>query len=87
MAGRLRIVQEALTNVARHAGVREVTVQLWSEGRRLFVQIQDRGRGFDLAEAMASRGDAKRLHDMFGLSINASLRYTDVVDHPGFDSA
>ncbi|WP_327714038.1 hypothetical protein OG381_00340 [Streptomyces sp. NBC_00490] len=37
-----------------------------------------------LAEAMASRGDAKRLHDMFGLSINASLRYTGVVDHPGF---
>ncbi|GAX57805.1 hypothetical protein [Streptomyces olivochromogenes] len=40
-----------------------------------------------LAEAMASRGDAKRLHDMSGLSINASLRYTNVVDHPGFDSA
>ncbi|MFF2515534.1 hypothetical protein [Streptomyces sp. NPDC058086] len=40
-----------------------------------------------LAEAMASRGDAKRLHDLFGLSINARLRYTNVVDHPGFDSA
>ncbi|MEV6653892.1 hypothetical protein [Streptomyces sp. NPDC051219] len=37
-----------------------------------------------LAEALASHGDAKRLHNMFGLSINASLRYTEVVDHPGF---
>ncbi|MFD5430284.1 hypothetical protein [Streptomyces sp. NPDC127084] len=37
-----------------------------------------------LAEALASHGDAKRLHDMFGLSINASLRYTNIVDHPGF---
>lgn len=37
-----------------------------------------------LAEAMATRGDARRLHDMFGLSIKASLRYTNVVDHPGF---
>ncbi|MFI5808595.1 hypothetical protein [Streptomyces sp. NPDC051561] len=37
-----------------------------------------------LAEALASRGDARRLHDMFGLSISASLRYTNVVDHPGF---
>ncbi|MGW1617189.1 hypothetical protein ACWCQZ_49265 [Streptomyces sp. NPDC002285] len=37
-----------------------------------------------LAEALASRGDARRLQDMFGLSINASLRYTSVVDHPGF---
>ncbi|WEB45435.1 hypothetical protein MOV08_43240 [Streptomyces yunnanensis] len=37
-----------------------------------------------LAEALATRGDARRLQDMFGLSINASLRYTNVVDHPGF---
>jgi hypothetical protein len=36
---------------------------------------------------MASRGHAKRLHDMFGLSTNAGLRYTDVVDHPGFTGA
>jgi hypothetical protein len=38
-----------------------------------------------LAEAMANHGDPRRLHDMFGLSINASLRYTNVVDHPGLD--
>ncbi|MFI8280755.1 hypothetical protein ACIGBH_38880 [Streptomyces sp. NPDC085929] len=40
-----------------------------------------------LAEALASHGDAKRLHNMFGLSIHASLRYTEVVDHPGFTDA
>ena len=47
-----RIVQEALTNVARHARVAEATVRIWatSDGirsPRLSVQIEDRGRGFD----------------------------------------
>jgi PAS domain S-box-containing protein len=42
-----RIVQEALTNVARHAGVREVTVRVWSDAPMLCVTIEDRGRGFD----------------------------------------
>ncbi|MFJ9544066.1 hypothetical protein ACIRPX_43635 [Streptomyces sp. NPDC101225] len=40
-----------------------------------------------LAEAMASRGDAMRLHGMVGLSINPSLHYKDAVDHPGFADA
>jgi signal transduction histidine kinase len=42
-----RIVQEALTNVARHAGVGEVTVRLWTEEHALAVQVEDRGVGFD----------------------------------------
>lgn len=41
-----RIVQEALTNVARHAGVSEVTVRLWTGPNTLFVVIADQGRGF-----------------------------------------
>jgi signal transduction histidine kinase len=42
-----RIVQEALTNVARHADVNQVTVRVWPTADRLNVQIDDRGRGFD----------------------------------------
>jgi len=40
-------VQEALTNVARHAAVTEATVRLWTSGDRLYVQIQDAGIGFE----------------------------------------
>jgi signal transduction histidine kinase len=43
-----RIVQEALTNVARHAGVDTVDVDVWTADALLFLQVQDRGRGFDL---------------------------------------
>ncbi|MCX6022624.1 MAG: PAS domain-containing protein [Chloroflexi bacterium] len=34
-----RIIQEALTNVARHAGVTEAAVQLWVDGRNLVIQV------------------------------------------------
>ena len=47
-----RIVQEALTNATRHAGVREVTVRSWSDASSLCVQIVDAGRGFDAQAAM-----------------------------------
>jgi signal transduction histidine kinase len=50
-----RIVQEALTNVARHAGVKEATVRLWSNGSSLGVQVEDRGAGFDSELALAGR--------------------------------
>jgi GAF domain-containing protein len=42
-----RIVQEALTNVARHSGVDRVTVRLWATDIVLGVQIEDHGAGFD----------------------------------------
>jgi signal transduction histidine kinase len=42
-----RIVQEALTNVARHAGVGEATVRLWTDADTLMLVIADAGRGFD----------------------------------------
>jgi len=48
-----RIVQEGLTNVARHAAVQEVTVRAWAGATTLGVQIVDTGVGFD-AQADAS---------------------------------
>ncbi len=53
-----RIVQEALTNVARHAGVDRVVVRLWVIQNILGVQIEDRGVGFELESAFASRASS-----------------------------
>lgn len=50
-----RIVQEALTNVARHARVKEVTVRLWSNAGRAGVQIEEAGSGFDVTSVLAQR--------------------------------
>lgn len=47
-----RMVQEALTNVARYAEVNEVHVHLWCNETTLGVQVEDNGRGFHLEDAM-----------------------------------
>ena len=49
-----RIVQEVLTNVARHASVDQVTIRLWTDQDTLGVQIEDRGTGFDPEAALAA---------------------------------
>jgi PAS domain S-box-containing protein len=48
-----RVVQEALTNVARHAGVKEAKVDVWASSISLGVRIEDEGRGFETAAAGA----------------------------------
>jgi signal transduction histidine kinase len=48
-----RVVQEALTNVARHAGVGDVTVRVWAAADVLSLLVEDRGRGFDPEVALA----------------------------------
>ncbi len=58
-----RIVQEALTNVARHADVTEVYVQLWVDPDVLRVQIEDEGTGFDTKGGPAA-GDTSGVSGM-----------------------
>lgn len=48
-----RIVQEALTNVARHSGAPSAVVTVAADEQSLHVEISDRGRGFDTAAALA----------------------------------
>ena len=53
-----RIVQEALTNVARHAKVSAVTVRLWLNAGRAGLQVEDKGVGFDVNGALARRNSS-----------------------------
>jgi signal transduction histidine kinase/CheY-like chemotaxis protein len=48
-----RIVQEALTNSARHAQAKQAAVAVTHETNLLIVEISDRGRGFDVNRALA----------------------------------
>lgn len=45
----IRILQESLTNVARHAAATRVDVRLEERERQLLLEIRDDGRGFDPA--------------------------------------
>jgi PAS domain S-box-containing protein len=53
-----RIVQEALTNVARYSGVSAATVRVWATAKMLRIQIEDRGGGFDPEVALARPGSS-----------------------------
>jgi PAS domain S-box-containing protein len=51
-----RIVQEALTNVTRHAQATRVTIGIERRGRALRCAIRDDGVGFDVPAVLARRG-------------------------------
>jgi PAS domain S-box-containing protein len=54
--GSYRIVQETLTNVARHTQVSEVTVQIQRENETLMLEIRDKGPGFHPNDVWDSSG-------------------------------
>ena len=65
-----RIVQEALTNVARYSQVTEVMVCVRAESDALVVEVEDQGVGFDLDEvpsdSMGLRGMRERALSLKG---------------------
>ncbi len=61
-----RVAQEALTNVAKHAGARAAEVQLRRIGERLHLAVEDHGTGFDAAKLMAS-ADEERTFGLRGM--------------------
>jgi len=63
-----RIIQEALTNVARHAQVREVFVGLVSQEDTLWVEVLDNGKGFEVsAEADRPSSGLSGMRERAGL--------------------
>jgi signal transduction histidine kinase/ligand-binding sensor domain-containing protein len=52
----LRIAQEAVTNVLKHAGASRIWVKLHAEARKIYLRIADDGRGFVQDDVFQSRG-------------------------------
>jgi PAS domain S-box-containing protein len=66
-----RIVQEALTNIARHANASNVTMNLYRLNHELLIQIRDNGRGIraedmEKAESLGLIGMRERVWAMNG---------------------
>jgi signal transduction histidine kinase len=61
-----RVVQEALTNVIRHAHARHLAVELGTAAGALRLVVRDDGQGFDVpaARARAARGESQGLLSM-----------------------
>jgi signal transduction histidine kinase len=61
-----RLVQESLTNIARHAQARRVQVELLIRDRSLLLTVRDDGKGFDARAALrrTARGESQGLLGM-----------------------
>ena len=51
-----RIMQEGLTNIAKHAAATHVTLQVWHEGRRVHSLLRDDGAGFAVEQVVDRTG-------------------------------
>ena len=67
-----RITQEALTNVARHAGATQVSVILEKPDGEVQLLVEDDGCGFDL-NAVAARIRSERRLGLAGMRERAAL--------------
>lgn len=67
-----RIVQEALTNIARHARAKNVSVLLEYRREILIAIVEDNGTGFDVSDVLDPKIREKKL-GLFGMQERASL--------------
>ena len=65
-----RVIQEALTNVARHAGACHVEVWLTQDSTRAVATVRDDGLGFDVDAVLASK---ERGLGLFGMQERMAL--------------
>jgi two-component system sensor histidine kinase UhpB len=78
----LRIAEEALSNVSRHARATNATVYLAKRNGQLHLSVSDNGIGFDTRQLLngASASKALGLHAMFeqALAVKGKLKITSV---------
>jgi two-component system, chemotaxis family, CheB/CheR fusion protein len=67
-----RVVQEALTNVLKHAGARSVSVIVERRAHELIITVEDDGRGFDV-EATLAKATAENRLGLIGMRERVAL--------------
>ncbi len=67
-----RIIQEALTNIAKHAHARNASIVVERKPRAVVAVIEDDGRGFDVRAVMESAQEESKL-GLYGMRERAEL--------------
>ena len=57
-----RILQEALSNIRRHAGAPDAAVRLWADDEFIYVEIEDHGRGFEPPPLVGPDATEREMH-------------------------
>jgi signal transduction histidine kinase len=86
-----RVLQEALTNVHRHAGAKTAQVRLFKQGENAILEVKDDGQGMDpalfsrgrprtMALGIGLRGMIERMHQLQGeLEVFSTPQGTTVI--------
>ncbi len=79
-----RVAQEAITNIARHAGAEHVLVQYSADDGRAVIEIEDDGEGFDVGTATVETNSMRGL-GLAGMRERVSLAggRIDIESTPG----
>jgi PAS domain S-box-containing protein len=56
-----RVFQECLTNISRHAGAKEVSIEVRERDGLIYLVIEDNGAGFDPTQVLARRASGRGL--------------------------
>jgi len=77
-----RLVQEAITNVRKHAGVKKAMVKLEASSAGLTIVIKDQGQGFDVDALLGSRQES---YGIIGMRERADLLGGEIkiISNPG----
>ncbi|MEX0618140.1 MAG: ATP-binding protein [Pseudohongiellaceae bacterium] len=77
-----RAVQEALSNIARHAQAKRVRIEVWSEGGQIHCLVSDDGVGFEIPEG---RGQVSEGLGLVGIRerVNALDGNSQITSQPG----
>jgi len=67
-----RILQEAVSNILRHANASQVSIDLRPEGDQIVLEVRDNGRGFDVEKARGEAMTQKQL-GLLGMQERVSL--------------
>ncbi len=67
-----RIIQEALTNVAKHSAAKRVSILMEIRGSSIVAIVEDDGRGFDVQKVLSSRTGGRNL-GLHGMKERAAL--------------
>jgi PAS domain S-box-containing protein len=56
-----RILQEALTNVGKHAQAKNVSLRVWQDDHRICFSVEDDGKGFDVKQVAMTEASERGL--------------------------
>ncbi len=80
-----RIVQEALTNIAKHAGAKSIRINLYGGKDAIRLTVQDDGKGFDpehlVSRGMGLVGMEERMKELGGsVSVHSTLGRGTIIE-------